>query len=151
AYLKHLRERAYHPWAEALDLARRLLACPRRPDVPAPLVRDLERSVLNLYRHLGHTEESVALARPRAEALRQTTCTSHDERAQADTEVASGLFDLHDFAGVVGLLGPWRDRFAADPLLVPPETRVTVFNTLGRALVQLGPEGWEGLFGLSLE
>jgi hypothetical protein len=61
------------------------------------------------------------------------------------------LFDAHCFGDVPPLLEPWLQEIGKDPQRLRAETRVKVLNTLGRALVILGEDGWENLFRRSLE
>jgi hypothetical protein len=140
-----------HRYAEALDLARRLDRCPCRPEVPARPVREVRRALGDLYRHLGYYEESEELAVRECAQARATPASCYDEQAQADAVHAASLYDPHRFLEMEQILRPWCERLAADPLLVAPETRVMVFNTLARALVILGRAGWAALFRQSLD
>jgi hypothetical protein len=143
-YLVGLIDRE-HRYSPAYDLSRRLLQCGRQPEVPVPLVRAVERRALDLARHLGYLEESEQLARRQVERLRQTTCTSYDERAEADVIHAASLYHLHRFEAIVDRLEPWRRQIHQDPLRFTPETRVKLFNTLARAQIALDREGWQEL------
>jgi hypothetical protein len=138
-------------YGEALDLARRLLDCPRVPDAPPQVVRDLHRAAADLYRHLGYYVEAEGLAAEAAQLTRTAAATCYDEQASADVIHAAALFDPHRFEDMERLLVPWEERLTRNPLLVLPETRVMVFNTLARARVLLGRDSWQDLFGRSLE
>lgn len=59
---------------------------------------------------------------------------------------AAALYAPHRFDEIHRLLDPWRERLTIDPLLVTPLTRMKLFNTLGRAWVACGWDGWEELF-----
>jgi hypothetical protein len=140
-----------HRYREALDLACRLEQCQCLPEVGAQPLRDLHRTTVNLYRHLGYYVEAEELAVAEARRARMTSFTSHDEQAQADVIHAAALFDPHRFEEMEQILEPWVPRLAGDPLLVAPETRVWLFNTLARALVILGRGNWQELFEHSLD
>ncbi len=140
-----------HRYAEALNLACRLQECPCLPEVPAQPIREVRRTAVDLYRHLGYYVEAEELALREAAAARGGDATSYDEHAQADVIHAAALYDPHRFDEMEAVLGPWLHRLEGDPLLVAPETRVMVFNTLARARVLRGPDGWRELFARSLE
>jgi hypothetical protein len=59
------------------------------------------------------------------------------------------MYDAHRFSESVDILEPWVDKLSSDSLLVSPETRVMVFNTLACACVITGRSGWEALFRCS--
>jgi hypothetical protein len=56
------------------------------------------------------------------------------------------LYDPHLFDEMAAILEPWLRLLTEDELIVGPETRVMVFNTLARALVILGRGEWIELF-----
>jgi hypothetical protein len=146
ARVRRLRYDDYH-YADALALSDRAELCGFGPDVPNRLRREYEHAVIDLTRLLGSAQRSAE----RADVVRHRAWTSsrapsYEDRARADLNYAAALFALHLFREIRELLDPWRERLAADPLLVTPFTRVKVFNTLGRALVAADEAGWEELF-----
>jgi hypothetical protein len=138
-------------YGEALDLARRLRDCPRGPDAPPRVVREVQGTAADLYRHLGYYVEAEELAEQAARSTRTTAVTCYDEQACADIGRAAALYDPHRFDEMERLLAPWEERLARDPLLAAPETRVMVCNTLARARVVLGRDGWAELYRRSLD
>jgi hypothetical protein len=140
-----LREQIHrdHCYAPAHDLARRLLKCKKGADVSAPVMRDVERSVWDLSRHLGYLEESLKVAEELATRLaRPHTITSYDEQADAATLLAATLYHLHRFEQIECILARWEKRLTDDPLLVSPETRMKLLNTLARARIASGSARW---------
>lgn len=135
-----------HRYREALDLSSRILACGYAAGVPAQRERDVERTIIDLYRHLGYYEKAEDLARRQVTRSRASAVSSFDEQAQADVLLAAALYDAHRFAQVEGLLAQWCERLISEPLLAAPITRVMVFNTTARARVIAGLSGWDELF-----
>ncbi|MCI0458187.1 MAG: hypothetical protein L0Z62_14580 [Gemmataceae bacterium] len=104
------------------------------------------------WRHQGRfVEANAASRRLYDEVQARGPFTSYDERADAAAEYAAALFGAHCFADILPLLRPCLRDIDEDPQRLRAQTRVAVFNTLGRALVILGEDGWEGLFQRSLE
>jgi hypothetical protein len=150
ARLRRLKD-SHHRYAEALDLSSRIQACGFRSNVPGELRREVRRSITDLYRHLGYHEKAEQLAREEVKRSLHLVASSYDAQALADVSLAAALFDSHRFEETVGILQPWYERLAAEPLIVLPMTRVMVFNTLGRARVTRGDTGWEEPFRRSLD
>jgi hypothetical protein len=139
-------EKTEHRYAEALDLSSRIQACGYQSTVPAPRRRRIDRSIIDLYRHLGYYERAEHLARKEVDQAYNSFVRSYDGQAQADVTLAAALYGSHRFQEMETLLEPWCQGLHADPLIVEPMTRVMVYNTLARARVVSGQAGWEGLF-----
>uniref|UniRef100_A0A7C4QQ30 Uncharacterized protein n=1 Tax=Schlesneria paludicola TaxID=360056 RepID=A0A7C4QQ30_9PLAN len=142
----HQLEALEHRYAEALDLSLRAERAGFRPEVPNHVRRLFRQNIIDLYRHLGAYSKTAERAREEHARARTSSVQSYEEQAQADLTYAAALYDLHRFGDMHELLDPWRARLATDPLLLLPFTRVKVCNTLGRAWVALGRDGWEELF-----
>lgn len=143
-YLRKLAEA--HRYSEALGLGRRLLACPREPDVPVRSTAEVGRTVADLYRHLGFYNEAAELAGREAGAVRDSAYSCYDEQARAEVCLAAALYDPHRFADAEHLLAPWHFKLAQDPRIVAPETRVMLLNTLARVRSARNIDGWRELF-----
>jgi hypothetical protein len=140
-----------HHYRDALDLALRAQACPKEAGVAKPVSRRIDRFVIDLHRHLGHYEQAVTLAQEQYEELSNPEAiTCHDEVVQAAVLHAAALYDAHRFEEMVCVLRPRQMEIEKDSRLVTPETRAHLNNTLARAMVALGEEGWEALYRESL-
>jgi pentatricopeptide repeat protein len=143
---------AEHRYGEALNLAGRIQRCGYDSEVPARTGREIRRTTADLYRHLGYYGEAETLAQQEVRETKASKASSYDDQAQADAIYAASYYDPHCFTRMVELLEqPWLAQFNENELLVSPETRVMVFNTLARAYVILGQRGWAELFRRSEE
>jgi hypothetical protein len=131
---------------EALDLGRRIQQCGYCPEVPARTRRDIRHTIIDLYRHLGYYGEAESLALQVVHEAKCPKASSYDDQARADVVHAAALYDPHRFEEMASILEPWYERLARNELIVSPESRVMVFNTLARARVILGQGEWVGLF-----
>lgn len=147
----HRLEGTEHRYAEALDLSQRAERAGFCPEVPNRIRREFRQNIMDLYRHLGAYRKTAELAQEEHSRSRSSPIQSYEDQAQADLTFAAALYAPHRFAAIHELLDPWRERLTTDSLLVTPLTRMKVFNTLGRAWVASGRDGWEGLFRRSEE
>jgi hypothetical protein len=147
----HQLEGTEHRYAEALDLSQRAERAGFCPEVPNRIRREFRQNIIDLYRHLGAYGKTAELAEQEHSRSRSCPIQSYEDQAQADLTYAAALYAPHRFAAIHELLGPWREQLTTDPLLVTPLTRMKVFNTLGRAWVASGRDGWEDLFRRSAE
>jgi hypothetical protein len=141
-------------YAQASDLGRRFGDPTTAEPIPARLLNAIRGLVAESWRHQGRFQEANSASRriyEQVQAQADGMFTSYDERADAAAEYASALFDAHCFADMPSLLKRWLQEMERNPQQLRPETRVKVLNTLGRARVILGEEGWAGLFRRSLE
>jgi hypothetical protein len=146
-----LVRRAYR-YQEARDLGSRVEECKTEETVPLSLWDGIHGLVAEVARHQGRFVEAMERSgKIHADVLARGRFTSHDEQADAATEYAAALFDLHAFERISDLLEPWARVAEEDPQRLRPKTRIKVLNTLGRALVILGREGWERCFRHSRE
>jgi hypothetical protein len=144
--------RSAHRYTDASDLGERFVACRLAEVVSASLTDTIAGLLAESYRHQGRFVAACTASQPIHHAAHDRgPFTSYDEQASAAAEYAAALFDAHDFAAIPPLLQPWVETARQDPLRLRPETRVKVFNTLGRARVVLGVDGWQPLFRASLE
>lgn len=141
----------YHfKYQEALKGAKFLRDHPRNQTVPPNDIESVNKLICDMYRHLGLLSDAEKSAREKHERVkRNPEPFSYDIQASAASDLAAALFDSHSFHDACSLLQPWFEKLTKDPLIVSPQTRVTVFNTLGRAETFCGEE-WESKFRESL-
>ncbi len=137
---------AEHGYEEALGLGGRIQVCGYDSEVPARTRREIRRTTVDLYRHLGYFVEAESLAQQEVQEAISSKASSYDDQAEADTNLAASWYDPHRFGDMVDILEPWLEKLTRDPLLVSPETRIMVFNTLARARLITGRGEWSELF-----
>lgn len=141
-----------HRYRDAADLGERVRKC-GFADVPDPnLTVEFARLYSQACRHHGRFEEAVSVGREAYERvvdLADLACD--DEEADAAAEYAAGLFSGHRFDDIPPLLGLWAEAVSRYPRRFRAQTRVKVWNTLGRALAILRQDGWDTMFGHSLK
>lgn len=147
----HQLEGTEHRYAEALHLSQRAERAGFCPDVPNRVRREFRQNIIDLYRHLGAYKKTAELAQEEHLRSKSSLIQSYEDQAQADVTYAAALYAPHRFTAIHELLDPWRERLKTDPLLVTPLTQMKVFNTLGRAWVASGRDGWKDLFRRSEE
>jgi hypothetical protein len=141
-----------HDYEQASDLGQRLEDRTNAGATSVTLADTINRLVAAAWRHRGRfVEANAASHRLYHQVQARGPFTSFDERADAAAEYAAALFGAHCFANIPPLLRPWLQEIDEDPQRLRAQTRVQVLNTLGRALVILGEDGWETLFRRSLE
>lgn len=152
----------YHlKYQEALKGAKFLRDHPRNQTVPPKDIESVNNLIRDMYRHLGLLSDAEKSAREKHERVkRNPERFSYDIQASAASDLAAALFASHSFQDACSLLQPWFEKLKKDPLIVSPQTRVMIFNTLGRAEVMvfntLGRaetfcgEEWESKFRESL-
>jgi hypothetical protein len=141
-----------HQYHQATGLGGRLLGCATTGPVPVSLWTSIRGLVAQAHRHQGNFQEAYQGWKDVQEGVdARANLTSYDERAETAAEFASTLFDCHRFAEIPPLLEQWVVTIRNDPQKLKPQTRVHLLNTLGRALIVLGKQGWDEHFLHSLE
>jgi len=141
-----------HMYTEAADLADRTRGCTAQPPTDPAVLTEIGRLSAGAYRHNGRFSDAVTLGQKIHQQVQLLGLgASDDEEADAAAEHAASLFSGHRFAEIPPLLRKWAEATALDQRRFRPLTRVSVWNTLARGLAILGHEGWDELFGRSLE
>lgn len=112
----------------------------------------IEIQLQDLSRHIGSFQESIKYAALATQEISENReLFSFQEEVEANVRLAAALFDGHEFEKAASLLSGWVVKVNQEMQLIDADSKVKLFNTLGRILIVLNQDGWQELFRRSIE
>ncbi len=114
--------------------------------------QEIEIQLQELSRHIGSFQESIKYATFSTQEISENPeLFSYQEEVEANVRLAAALFDGHEFEKAESLLSRWVVKVNREMQLIDADSKVKLFNTLGRILIVLNRDGWQELFRRSIE